>query len=625
MWSDSEAALKMINDTTSKFKAYFSNRLSKIHAGSSPTEWRHVDSAQNPADLTSRGVKADEDDKWRFFHYGPEFLLKPESQWPKTILQRPNSAHIAAILVDSVEKEKKDSFPVIIAQKRSSWTAKCRLIAVIDKIVRRWRRKAKARTRNEKSAISAIFPLSATEIRQGELVLVRGIQEKYFSDEIDQLRKQGKSTADFNGEKRGKKLHSLRRHNPFIDDDNLLRVGSRLLNASTSTDATFPMILPPKDENTRALIRLVHIQEQHAGPKHTLCQLRQRFWINQGLQAVKSVIGQCVSCQRLFKAPASQQMAPLPAMRVRENPPFAETGLDLMGPFLCKMNGRADHKIWIAIFTCMVTRAVHSELVYKLDAASMINAISRFASRRPGVRKFTSDQGTNLVGAAKILKKEMQAWNEGVNNHLQKKGIEWNFIPAGTPHYGGVWERVVGLFKKSIKSSLNGDTLHVDVINTIVIEAESILNKRPLTALSDDPSDADALTPAHILYPATFAHSTASVFPPNPSHHAQDARNAWEKAQSRINSFWKSWSKEYLSLLHERSKWRTSKRNLAEGDLVIIVDESVHRHDWKMARILKTEGSGPHVRRVRLKRSDGKIVLKDRTKIVPLELENSNR
>ena len=67
------------------------------------------------------------------------------------------------------------------------------------------------------------------------------------------------------------------------------------------------------------------------------------------------------------------------------------------------------------------------------------------------------------------------------------------------------------------------------------------------------------------------------------------------------------------------------KKNLIEGDLVIIVDESVHRHDWKMARILKTEGSGPHVRRVRLKRSDGKVVLKDRTKIVPLELENSNR
>ena len=303
---------------------------------------------------------------------------------------------------------------------------------------------------------------------------------------------------------------------------------------------------------------------------------------------------------------------------------YAANGSSPGNARLCKMNGRADHKVWISIFTCMVTRAVHAELVYKLDADSMLNAISRFTARRPGVRRFTSDRGTNFIGAANILKKEMQGWNDSVNQHLRRKGLEWEFIPAGTAHVGGVWERVVALFKKSIKSATNGDTLHVDVLNTIVIEAESILNRRPLTALSDDPSDADALSPSHILYPASFAHSSAAIFPPTLDQIAHGARNAWRKAQSRINAIWQSWSKDYLSLLHERSKWRTSKRNLAVGDLVIIVDETVHRHDWKMARIIATEGSGPHVRRVTLKRSDGKIVLKDRTKVVRLELENSN-
>ena len=116
-----------------------------------------------------------------------------------------------------------------------------------------------------------------TDLAKGEKDLVKGIQDKHYDQEIDQLLKQGKSTADFNGEKRGKKVSSLRRHNPFVDDDKILRVGSRLLNASISADAAFPMILPPKDENTKALIRLIHIKEQHAGPKHTLCQLRQKF------------------------------------------------------------------------------------------------------------------------------------------------------------------------------------------------------------------------------------------------------------------------------------------------------------------------------------------------------------
>ena len=60
MWTDSECVLKQINDTSTRFKAYFANRLSKIHAASLPVEWRYVDSASNPADFTSRGIEAHE-------------------------------------------------------------------------------------------------------------------------------------------------------------------------------------------------------------------------------------------------------------------------------------------------------------------------------------------------------------------------------------------------------------------------------------------------------------------------------------------------------------------------------------------------------------------------------------
>ena len=52
-----------------------------------------------------------------------------------------------------------------------------------------------------------------------------------------------------------------------------------------------------------------------------------------------------------------------------------------------------------------------------------------------------------------------------------------------------------------------------------------------------------------------------------------------------------------------------------------MVDETVERHRWKMGRIEKTFKSGTHVRRVEVKKADGKVVLRDRTKIVKLELE----
>ena len=60
-------------------------------------------------------------------------------------------------------------------------------------------------------------------------------------------------------------------------------------------------------------------------------------------------------------------MAPLPSNRVNPAPVFAETGLDVMGHFNVKMNGRADHKVWVAVFTCFVSRAVHVELLYNMS------------------------------------------------------------------------------------------------------------------------------------------------------------------------------------------------------------------------------------------------------------------
>ena len=88
-----------------------------------------------------------------------------------------------------------------------------------------------------------------------------------------------------------------------------------------------------------------------------------------------------------------------------------------------------------------------------------------------------------------------------------------------------------------------------------------------------------------------------------------------------MNEFWGSFRKEYLSLLHQRAKWRKTETNVAVGDLVIIVDESLARNHWKMGRIEKINSIGSHVRTVDIRRGDGKILPRDRSKIVKLEME----
>ena len=351
-----------------------------------------------------------------------------------------------------------------------------------------------------------------------------------------------------------------------------------------------------------------------------LCTLKQSVWILQGLQAVKKAISNCVHCQKLKKKACEQKMAPLPRMRTTTTAPFYHCGIDVMGYFLVKMNGRANHKVYVAVFSCFETRAVHAEVILKLDADSAINAITRFNARRPGMNHMYSDRGTNFVAANSILSRELEEINKKAAPALAKRKITWNFNPPHAPHRGGVWERVVGLFKKTLLGISKGDVLHFDTFVTAVVEAEGILNRRPLTHISTDPRDMEALTPNHLLCPAIL-HKQEKPEVEAIKDAAVDARSAWRRAQARINSFWKDFKRDYLSMLHSRSKWRKTMDNLKVDDLVILVDDSNERNHWKMGRIITTTGNDEHVRKVEILRSDGKIVQRDRVKVVKLEMD----
>ena len=625
MWSDSESVLKQIFDTTTCFPKFFSNRLSKIHAASSTKEWRYVDTKNNPADLTSRGIAAHEGDKWKIFHSGPAFLRQPEENWPETRVSRQSSAlTVAAVAATKAMTAPSNDVFTAIA-KISQWHSKVRRMISIKKVARFWRQYKRPRYATRASTQRPTLELNASfeDIRSAENDIFRMVQQQHFAKEKEALAAATVNQPDSRKEAniRGSKIAA---HNPFVASDDLIRIGSRLANSTLRQETKFPIILPKDDENVNSFIRATHERNFHSGAKQTLSETRQRVWILQGLQQIRRSISVCGKCQRAFKRPLTQKMAPLPVERTSEGAPFEDTGLDLMGPFGTIMNGRAVHKVWFAIFTCFRTRSVHAEMVYKLDASSLINAIVRFNARRPGVRRFISDRGTNLTAAEKILKNELSEWNQQVARHLQTRGLEWSFIPANTPHYGGVWERVVGLFKRHLKTLSVGEALHVDVLNTSVVEIESIVNRRPLTALSSDAADYEAITPAHILNPAVISHSSAIIVETVGDTHAEKLKCLWRRAQSRVNAFWKAWRRDYLTLLHDRQKWTKTKKDMQVGDLMLIVDESTRRGEWHLARVTRTEGTPSHARKAWLKRADGKEVLRDRSKLVHLELEKND-
>ena len=222
---------------------------------------------------------------------------------------------------------------------------------------------------------------------------------------------------------------------PFLDSEGVMRAGGRLENATTlGYDSKFPMILPGRDGHVRSLIRL---EQGHAGVNHVFVSLRRRFYLVGGREVVGRVIRHCVQCQKLSKNPQPQKMAPLPRERVDIFSPFENTRVDVFGPFPVKQGGRATHKRWVLLLTCLGCRAVHMELLKDMSTPTTINALMRFQSRRPGLKVLYSDNGTNFKGADNELKKAVSSWNNAkLITELQLRGVEWRFGPPHMPHAG---------------------------------------------------------------------------------------------------------------------------------------------------------------------------------------------
>ena len=77
------------------------------------------------------------------------------------------------------------------------------------------------------------------------------------------------------------------------------------------------------------------------------------------------------------------------------------------------------------------------------------------------------------------------------------KGVSWKWNPPAAPHFGVVFESMIKLGKRAIFAVLSDAEVNYEELKTIFIGVESLLNWRPLTAVSDDPNNDCILTPNH--------------------------------------------------------------------------------------------------------------------------------
>ena len=188
---------------------------------------------------------------------------------------------------------------------------------------------------------------------------------------------------------------------------------------------------------------------------------------------------------------------PLPRARTKEGKPFEVTGVDFTGALYVR-NSKGENKVYICLYTCGLTRAVHLEVVSDLNLETFLQAFCRFVSRKSLPRLMLSDNASTYVAAAKDL--EQLFASPKLKEALSSRGIKWQFIPKRAPWYGGFWERIIGLTKTTIRKVLGRSFITLEALQTLVVEIEAVLNDRPLTYLSADLDDPEPLTPSHLLY-----------------------------------------------------------------------------------------------------------------------------
>lgn len=234
--------------------------------------------------------------------------------------------------------------------------------------------------------------------------------------------------------------------------------------------------------------------------------------------------------------------------------------------------------------TCLTTRAIHIELVDDLTTESCIMALRNFMVDHGQVAELFSDNGTNFHGSENELKEEFGKMDpDKLNGAISSSTLKWHFNPPTASHMGGSWERLIRSVKNSLYHVLGNRVTSEQVLRNVLKECVGIVNSRPLTFVSVDSNEAEALTPNHFI----LGDSGRLAVPCEIAENEKFLTRNWKTGQMLINQFWVRWIQEYLPTITRRTKWFTDTKPIEVGDVVYIVDEKLKRNSWPKGLVTK--------------------------------------
>ncbi|XP_025191471.1 uncharacterized protein LOC112591769 [Melanaphis sacchari] len=202
--------------------------VGEVQQFSSATEWSHVRSSENPADVLSRGCSPNQLREHKLWWEGPQWLQVDESLWP--------NAREKAPLPPEDMPDLKGEKPVVLSTKVEFGIIE--KYSCLQKLLRITAYCMRWKTYDSKNKHFSA-EIETEELNAVKTLLIKLVQKQYFIEEIKCL------IAKKDVSKRSK----LKLLCPFIDKNGVLRVGGRLNNMqSINVDKRNPVLLPAQSK-----------------------------------------------------------------------------------------------------------------------------------------------------------------------------------------------------------------------------------------------------------------------------------------------------------------------------------------------------------------------------------------
>ena len=268
----------------------------------------------------------------------------------------------------------------------------------------------------------------------------------------------------------------------------------------------------------------------------------------------------------------------LPDFRIELKEPFLVTGVDFAGPVRYQIAKGKIGKAYIALFTCTSTRAVYLKLCKDLTAPVFQRVLKEVVAQRGCPKMIVSDNGRTFVATKKWLKTLRKS--ENLSSYITEQGIQWRFNMSRTPWWGGFFERLVGIMKRSLSRVVGRSTLNFEDLEEVLLDVECVMNNRPLYYIGEE-FEEPVITPAILLSgkPSLVLEQDIEQLEANDNMTRRLLFIRRSKDQLR-----KRWMGEYLRALEERQRKQNQKEITIPGvgAVVLLKEDTRNRAYWKL-------------------------------------------